>query len=399
MRKLLAPFGFLTGAYARRWRAGAHRSCGLALVYHRIAPPGGHGEAPGFGVERGLPVDVFEAQMRFLLSHFRPVRTLALLADEPDASRARFSVTFDDGYHDNLALAAPVLERLGIPATLFLTTDFIGTQRLFWWEQLGELLRATREKILELGGVAPELRTRWALPERLALEAASARERAHWLISMALMRTPPDEIDGVLARLSLALRAARRVEGRAAPLLDWDDVRSWCRAGFDVGAHGASHANLGLASEALAQTRDPGLPACDRARDRRRGVAVRVSLRRPRASLGQAPCARSQRAAVAARSRPSSDCSGRAAIASPCPASASPRPLVSSACTTPSRPLRLGSPGKRSRTQSRVTPPSGLRARACAPGRWATAPALTLRPAAPRSARAPPRPRPRASEA
>ena len=271
MRKLLAPFGFLTGAYARRWRAGAYRSCGLALVYHRIAPPGGHGEAPGFGVERGLPVDVFEAHMRFLLAHFRPVRTLELLAADPDASCARFSVTFDDGYHDNLSLAAPVLERLGIPATLFLTTDFIGTQRLFWWEQLGEMLRATQEKSLDLGGVAPELQTRWPLPERLALEPAGARERAHWLISMACMRTPPEEIDGVLTRLSIALRAPRRVEGRAAPLLAWDDVRRWCRAGFDVGAHGASHANLGLAPEALAQAEIQG---CLRAIERETGVAA-----------------------------------------------------------------------------------------------------------------------------
>jgi len=271
MRKLLAPFGFLTGAYARRWRTGAYRSCGLALVYHRIAPRAGLGDAPGFGVERGLPVDVFEAQMRFLLAHFRPVRTLALLKDDPDASAARFSVTFDDGYHDNLALAAPVLERLGIPATLFVTTDFIGTQRLFWWEQLGEMLRATHEKVLELSEVAPELRTRWQLPERLGLEAASSRERAHWLISMALMRTPPDEIDGVLARLSLALRAPLRVEGRAAPLLDWDDVRHWCRAGFDVGAHGASHANLGLAPEALAQTE---IQDCLRAIERETGASA-----------------------------------------------------------------------------------------------------------------------------
>ena len=253
MRKWLAPLGFVSGAWVRRWRSAAFRRCGLALVYHRIAPPGGHGEPPGYGVERGLPVDVFEAQMRFLLKHFRPVRTPELLADEPGASRARFSVTFDDGYRDNLELAAPVLERLGIPATLFLSTDYIGTQRLFWWEQLGGMLRATRASRLELAAVAPELRARWTLPDDLALAEPEARERAHWLISMALMRTPPSEIDSVLARLALALRAPHTSEGRSAPLLDWDDVRSWRRRGFDVGGHGASHANLGLASEALAR--------------------------------------------------------------------------------------------------------------------------------------------------
>ena len=253
LRKLLAPLGYFTGAYARGWRSTAYRGCGLALLYHRIAPHGGRGESPGFGVERGLPVDVFEAQMRFLLAHFRPLRTLDLLANEPSPGRVGFSVTFDDGYRDNLSLAAPVLARLGIPATLFVTTDFIGTERLFWWEQLGELLRATREPALELGALEPGLRSRWPLPERLALHGFQARERAHWLISMALMRTPAPEIDVTLGRIALALRTPRREVGRAAPLLDWDDVRRWRTAGFEVGAHGASHANLGLASESEAQ--------------------------------------------------------------------------------------------------------------------------------------------------
>jgi peptidoglycan/xylan/chitin deacetylase (PgdA/CDA1 family) len=270
MSKWLAPLGFLTGSTARGWRADGLRRCGLALVYHRIAPRGGHGEAPGFGVERGLPVDIFESQLRFLLAHFRPVRTHELLADEPGASRARFSVTFDDGYRDNLTLAAPVLSRLGIPATLFVTTEFIGTQRLFWWEQLGELLRGAQATRLELFSVAPELRARWSLPETLELAGSPARERAHWLLSMALMRTPPDEIDPVLARLALALRAPLRSEGRTAPLLDWDDVRSWRKSGFDVGGHGASHANLGLASESLARSE---IETCRLALERETGAA------------------------------------------------------------------------------------------------------------------------------
>jgi peptidoglycan/xylan/chitin deacetylase (PgdA/CDA1 family) len=247
MRKLRALFDYATGAYRRRWRAAAFRGCGIALVYHRIAPPGGAGEAPAYGVERGLPVDVFEAQLRFACEHFRPARTLDLLA--PDPGGVRFSVTFDDGYRDNLVHAAPVLERLGIPATIFVTTDFVGTQRLFWWEQLGELLRATREPALALAEAAPELAASWPLPQRLDLGSAALRERAHWLVSMALMRTPPGEIDGIVARLASALRAPLRQEGRAAPLLDWDDLRRWRALGF-VGGHGASHANLGLASDA-----------------------------------------------------------------------------------------------------------------------------------------------------
>jgi peptidoglycan/xylan/chitin deacetylase (PgdA/CDA1 family) len=253
MHKLLAPIGFLSGATARRWRSDAYRGCGIALVYHRIATRGGAGEPAGFGVERGLPVDVFEKQMRFLLAHFRPAPTLELLTPEPGAQPLRFSVTFDDGYRDNLTLAAPVLSRLGIPATLFVTTDFVGSDRLYWWEELGELLRATAEPVLEIGSVEPALGSRWELPGRLGLASRRARERAHWLVSMALMQTPPADIPAILARIALALRVPRREQGRRVPLVDWDDVRRWQAAGFEVGAHGATHANLGLAPPDEAQ--------------------------------------------------------------------------------------------------------------------------------------------------
>jgi peptidoglycan/xylan/chitin deacetylase (PgdA/CDA1 family) len=41
-----------------------------------------------------------------------------------------------------------------------------------------------------------------------------------------------------------------RSEGRDFPLLDWDQVRELRRRGFDIGAHGVTHANLGLALDA-----------------------------------------------------------------------------------------------------------------------------------------------------
>jgi peptidoglycan/xylan/chitin deacetylase (PgdA/CDA1 family) len=41
-------------------------------------------------------------------------------------------VSFDDGYASMLTVAAPVLERLGVPGTLFVPTDYVGTEHLAW---------------------------------------------------------------------------------------------------------------------------------------------------------------------------------------------------------------------------------------------------------------------------
>ncbi len=245
--KLLAPFLYRTGLYLHQWRRAAN-FVALVVTYHRIAPPGGRGEPPLFGVERGLPVDVFEAQLRFLLRHFTPLPASEIAAENQRAV-LRFAVTFDDGYDDNRTLAAPVLTRLGIPATFYLTTDFIESDRLFWWEQLGELLRGARATALHLKDVAPQLARRFALPQTLPLGGFSEREQAHWWISMALMRTPPVEIPALLQKLAAAAEAPLRSEGRAAPLLSWEGVRRLARDGFELGAHTLSHANLGLLSE------------------------------------------------------------------------------------------------------------------------------------------------------
>lgn len=250
MAKVSSSFRYGLGLHARRWRTlegGNPRA--LVLAYHRIGPRRGREEPAGFGVERALPVDVFEGQLRFLLRHFSPLRAAEVADVRPSRPKLSLAVTFDDGYADNLSLAAPVLERLGIPATVYLNSDFVGTDRRFWWEQLGALLRETRAPCIHVEEVVPALRERWPIPDTLAIEGLGERERAHWLLSMALMRTPSQEIDPTLKGLAEALAAPLRREGRDAALLDWEGVRELRKRGFDVGAHGAGHVNLGLASD------------------------------------------------------------------------------------------------------------------------------------------------------
>src|SRR5687768_11163890 len=76
---------------------------------------------------------------------------LDVLAGKRRATRDLFVVTFDDGYRDVFRYAFPVLQSMGVPAMVYLPTDFIGTDRRFNHDRLFHLLKiiaARRQRVL-----------------------------------------------------------------------------------------------------------------------------------------------------------------------------------------------------------------------------------------------------------
>lgn len=71
------------------------------------------------------------------LHHYYDVITLGDLATRLRTGgelTGRVVITFDDGYLDNYEVAAPELQRYGLPATFFVVTGFIGSSRVPWWD-------------------------------------------------------------------------------------------------------------------------------------------------------------------------------------------------------------------------------------------------------------------------
>lgn len=103
----------------------------IVLIYHRVR------DLPSDPEMLAVSPGNFRRQMKYLKQQFH------ILRFEEDWSGLRepaVVITFDDGYADNFLEALPILEEVGMPATFFVSTGRIGTEREFWWHRLEGLL-------------------------------------------------------------------------------------------------------------------------------------------------------------------------------------------------------------------------------------------------------------------
>lgn len=79
----------------------------------------------------------FETFCMFFQKYFKivPLAEQISRSQGVNAAGGTLSITLDDGYRDNFEVAAPILRKLGLPATFFVATGFIGTDNVPPWDQ------------------------------------------------------------------------------------------------------------------------------------------------------------------------------------------------------------------------------------------------------------------------
>lgn len=102
----------------------------MILLYHRVA------EAAFDPWGLCVPADRFREHLAMLAAErcVLPLDDLVSRLANGDTRRFATAITFDDGYADNLAVAAPLLAEAGLHATLFVTTGAVGAETFAWDE-------------------------------------------------------------------------------------------------------------------------------------------------------------------------------------------------------------------------------------------------------------------------
>jgi len=198
-------------------------------------------------IEPGMYVSVesFSQHLEYLSTHFDilPLRDIAGASSLPLSKQGKpcCAITFDDGWLDFLLHAVPHLLQYNVPATVFLPTNFIGTDKVFWTDTVAALFscKDKRQRLLAAAVEIDQLRANCVTQCLLQADARSEERRLDQVIT-GLKRHCAAEIYCALDELRGIVGEVTSTKQRV--FLNWDEVRSLKETGLiTFGSHTADH--------------------------------------------------------------------------------------------------------------------------------------------------------------
>ena len=279
----------LYGAYARQRREA------VVLGYHRVVADFDREASyafPSMLISRAM----LERHLDWMARRFQIVSLDDLRSRlEALAPRARplAAITFDDGYRDVYEQAFPLLKRKGIPAAVFVATNYVDTSGVLPHDRLYLLLaRAShRWSFFTRQLLALLQRLELPLPAPAVVAAATSVQSALRTLITSLSET---DVQRIITALEVDCGLSGGLPNGFRPMT-WSMLTEMSRAGIVVGSHTKSHSLLTneaagkggrgdgrVAAGTGRQTRAAGLELCVSGRPLR-------SRRRPRGGRRRLP--------------------------------------------------------------------------------------------------------------
>jgi len=178
---------------------------------------------------------IFERHMEMIARQFSAVSMgdiAVFLKGERTLPPRAVAITFDDGYKDNALFAAPILNRLGIPATFYVLVDAVDRSKAPWYCLLRHAFWTARNPT-------------WTDPTGTVHDLTDSQTREAAFLDAA----------GICAKSSASAReelvqiATRALEPNPFPneadlMMTWDDARTLVKSGHIVGSHTMTHPNV-----------------------------------------------------------------------------------------------------------------------------------------------------------
>ena len=223
---------------------GRDRRGAIVLAYHSVGDPARDHTG------QAVSPRTFEAQLQALQRRATivPAASLVRSVAAGESLKGLAAVTFDDGYADTLQVAWPIASRLGVPLTVFVTTQPLLTGEPFWWDILA---------VMVFGADAVGGRGRVAeVPfdgDRLPLRTDIDRRQTFDTLHRRLRNRPGRARADAMRRLASILATPGAPAGRPMTVAELRTLAAGPTV--TIGAHSDTHPSLAALSPA-AQLRE-----------------------------------------------------------------------------------------------------------------------------------------------
>lgn len=206
----------------------------LILLYHKIC------ELERDWNELAVKPETFINQMRYLQSKYTIIRSDD---DWDQCNQDAVVVTFDDGFEDNYTNAFPILEKLQIPATFFISTGNIDSKNEIWCNELVKVIfeGASQNKrfVSQRGTIQFEFETK----------NLSQRVELYRVLRQLLLRVSITERNYIMDDLRKWGNIARESGRLTYKMMTADQIKELSESKYmTIGAHTVNHSSLGALS-------------------------------------------------------------------------------------------------------------------------------------------------------
>jgi peptidoglycan/xylan/chitin deacetylase (PgdA/CDA1 family) len=149
-------------------------------------------------------------------------------------------ITIDDGYKSSYTLAYPIIKEFGVPATIFLTTDFIDKKQMLWHDRIEYAIDMTKSSSFKLK----------IDKEMLFLDFQSINSKKMYCreIIARLKSMPQESMGEIIENLECGLGQKLSLDGDVPEIyqpLEWHEVLEMIESGMiSIGSHTCAHVIL-----------------------------------------------------------------------------------------------------------------------------------------------------------
>ncbi len=222
----------------------------LILTYHKIT------DKPDMDDPLKVSVSNFEKHIRYLKNHYSILtgeQLKDLIQNNEPFPKKSCLITFDDGWLDNYTNAFPILKKYSVPAVIFISTDYIGTDNSFWYDRLSEILIGIKIDGCQFKD------TGYSLPSEVEIHLDNITkkpvEKRRPLINDLVEHLKIYSQSEIEYFITVIQRIIRVDEGKnQSSMLTWAQIHEMAEFNISFGSHTKSHAILSQISiEQVAQ--------------------------------------------------------------------------------------------------------------------------------------------------